>query len=916
MNNTLQKNRQPNNLALTKSKNTAINIPKNKYSNIPLPLNKAPLEQNAPDLANLKEYYAEFDKKVKKIDELLTKANTTTDLGEKYESYKRIQEELPSLFTYMSLSKFTIDKIKSYKGSLNIPTDIQIFINDYDDNFKETKQLEEKIKSELPELELALEKELGLLTVENYAKREAEDDTYIAELQEKAKVIFAEKKRGPLCDSEGYYQHTGECWSDALQQVLLNTDNIKERIQNAFIYHKVPYVFDIPNELFIPIFFQNFPWKKDMYDIYAEKGKERKKWVSIYLKELQKRFLRHYITEGKRRNLNDEQCALKEPAEVAREKLQEIATAGIARKAGKEGQTSAILGKLGDLTNKKKTLEAKRNQLSEEERKELEHLQRNEKFLRNIQGKATLSLEQYRTNANTYAGGTNLDLTILLKIIGYIFFPPNTFSLYNIHTKAEEGSDSISLQKFYRDLPSFDGGPIKMASAMLLGISIYNKNTLIGGHEAAFYICGGQEFFYEDNTGIVPFSWKEFLVSWYKLGEGTPPFEFWDITFKKESIHYRNPFYPVLIHPSGTSFSTFVDGIYYEFDTESYEKIDGPIQFTLKRFSDDTEKNVLHYIILISAFNPEGASNLGYKFKQEARIKEHPLIEAIRRKNTNKALSILESSTIPKTLVQRKEGKPNIPILFLAIMFQQEKVVEKLLDLGFDPNIVGPNDVTFVNAALVFLPISIFKKVLESGASISNLTRVHTAKEKTSRIPDYYEKLKLLFEHGFDKNKLLTNALEDENIDLVKFLLDQGIDLTVPDKYGVLPIHIASDIGNLDIVQLLVKAGMGIDAKTALGRTPLFLAAREGHLNLVKYLLSVGANPNVRDNGSPSNNQPPKTVLEVAKTDEIREILKGYSQKNSKVNIKGGKRCIGLRKTKKIRRVRHRFKRSRQTKRR
>ena len=36
---------------------------------------------------------------------------------------------------------------------------------------------------------------------------------------------------GAKCDSEGFYQHSGECWNDAIQMVFLWTDGLKEVVQ-------------------------------------------------------------------------------------------------------------------------------------------------------------------------------------------------------------------------------------------------------------------------------------------------------------------------------------------------------------------------------------------------------------------------------------------------------------------------------------------------------------------------------------------------------------------------------------------------------------------------------------------------------------------------------------------------------------
>lgn len=37
--------------------------------------------------------------------------------------------------------------------------------------------------------------------------------------------------RGPICDTLGFHQHSGECWSDTMQQLLFFSDGLKETTQ-------------------------------------------------------------------------------------------------------------------------------------------------------------------------------------------------------------------------------------------------------------------------------------------------------------------------------------------------------------------------------------------------------------------------------------------------------------------------------------------------------------------------------------------------------------------------------------------------------------------------------------------------------------------------------------------------------------
>ena len=47
------------------------------------------------------------------------------------------------------------------------------------------------------------------------------------------------KFKGAICDSEGFYQHEGECWNDAIQMMLLFSDGLKEVVQEKLANNEI-----------------------------------------------------------------------------------------------------------------------------------------------------------------------------------------------------------------------------------------------------------------------------------------------------------------------------------------------------------------------------------------------------------------------------------------------------------------------------------------------------------------------------------------------------------------------------------------------------------------------------------------------------------------------------------------------------
>jgi len=75
-----------------------------------------------------------------------------------------------------------------------------------------------------------------------------------------------------------------------------------------------------------------------------------------------------------------------------------------------------------------------------------------------------------------------------------------------------------------------------------------------------------------------------------------------------------------------------------------------------------------------------------------------------------------------------------------------------------------------------------------------------------------------------------------ENIELIKFALEQGADVNEASKRGYTPLHLAISENSLDVVQFLVSQGADIHAKGDQGRTPLHSAVWRSSLDMANFL--------------------------------------------------------------------------------
>lgn len=91
---------------------------------------------------------------------------------------------------------------------------------------------------------------------------------------------------------------------------------------------------------------------------------------------------------------------------------------------------------------------------------------------------------------------------------------------------------------------------------------------------------------------------------------------------------------------------------------------------------------------------------------------------------------------------------------------------------------------------------------------------------------------------------LLIGAASDGDLQAVKDLFDQGVDVNARDWDRVTALIPAASSGSLEICQLLVEQGIDVNAKDKDGITALMEASIMGHTNVVSFLLENEAEVN------------------------------------------------------------------------
>lgn len=98
------------------------------------------------------------------------------------------------------------------------------------------------------------------------------------------------------------------------------------------------------------------------------------------------------------------------------------------------------------------------------------------------------------------------------------------------------------------------------------------------------------------------------------------------------------------------------------------------------------------------------------------------------------------------------------------------------------------------------------------------------------------------------KDELVYRASFEGKTDVVQWMIDQGVELTMDDKSWLAPMHAAACNGQAEMVEFLIRKGLPVDEKHERGLTPLLLAVKRNiaptngdHVKTAMILIENGA---------------------------------------------------------------------------
>lgn len=181
---------------------------------------------------------------------------------------------------------------------------------------------------------------------------------------------------------------------------------------------------------------------------------------------------------------------------------------------------------------------------------------------------------------------------------------------------------------------------------------------------------------------------------------------------------------------------------------------------------------------------------------------------------------------------------------FKAVQLNNVRVVQSLLQRGFDPNSVSPEGVPALMVAVREPSIQVAE--LLAGWPTTR-TEVRNASDESplmlASLKGYLPLVKRLVDNDADVNKTgwtpLHYAATGGHVPVIEFLLDQSAYIDAESPNGTTPLMMAAMYGSPEAVKVLIQAGADLTLKNQLGMTALDFAVRGQRAN-ARELIETG----------------------------------------------------------------------------
>ncbi|KAL8149684.1 hypothetical protein AgCh_006630 [Apium graveolens] len=180
-------------------------------------------------------------------------------------------------------------------------------------------------------------------------------------------------------------------------------------------------------------------------------------------------------------------------------------------------------------------------------------------------------------------------------------------------------------------------------------------------------------------------------------------------------------------------------------------------------------------------------------------------------------------------------GRMDLPLsLCFAALRGDDQLLNQLLKRGLDPNESDNNNRTALHIAASKGNENCVLLLLDYGADPNSRDSEGNVPLWEAILSNHHQVLRLLEDNGAllssgDTGHFACIAAERNNLQLLKEIVRHGGDVTRPKNNGSTALHVAVCEGNIDIVKFLLDQGCYADKADDHGWTPRNLAEQQGH---------------------------------------------------------------------------------------
>lgn len=137
---------------------------------------------------------------------------------------------------------------------------------------------------------------------------------------------------------------------------------------------------------------------------------------------------------------------------------------------------------------------------------------------------------------------------------------------------------------------------------------------------------------------------------------------------------------------------------------------------------------------------------------------------------------------------------------------------------------------------------------------------------------------------GSDDATALVEAVKEGELETLRHLLAQGLDVNAAEVDGATALHWAAHRDDDEAVELLISAGADVTAVNRYGVAPLSLTCENGSASIIKHLLRAGADPNTV---LPGGETALMTVARTGGVTAVRVLLDHGAEVNARETARG-----------------------------